>query len=56
MAFITRESNGHKTIQFVAADKKRRSVRLGKCSMGDADEFRRFLKRSEYSDVTVGRY
>lgn len=36
MASISREPNGKKTIQFVAADKKRRSVRLGKCSMSDA--------------------
>lgn len=36
MASITRQPNGHKTVQFVGADRKRRSVRLGKCSMSDA--------------------
>ena len=37
MASITRESNGRKTIQFVGADGLRRSIRLGKASMGDAE-------------------
>lgn len=30
MASITKQSNGHRTIQFVASDGKRRSIRLGK--------------------------
>lgn len=37
MASITRESNGRKTIQFIAPDGKRRSLRLGKCSMRTAE-------------------
>ncbi len=32
MASITREANSRRTIQFVGADKKRRSIRLGKVS------------------------
>jgi len=40
MASITRESNARKTIQFVGADGKRRSLRLGKCSIRTADAVR----------------
>jgi len=36
MASITREPNGRRTIQFVGADKKRRSLRLGKVSQRTA--------------------
>src|SRR6266404_5937449 len=37
MASISREPNGHRTIQFVAADGKRRSIRLGKISQHAAE-------------------
>ena len=37
MASISRETNGRKTIQFVAPDKRRRSLRLGKYSMRSAE-------------------
>ena len=37
MASITREGNGRRTIQFVAPDKKRRSIRLGKASQRTAE-------------------
>src|SRR3984957_9836815 len=40
MASITRESNGRKTIQFIAPDRRRRSIRLGKCSMRSAETVR----------------
>lgn len=36
MASITREANGRRTIQFVGADGKRRSIRLGKVSEREA--------------------
>ena len=36
MASISRQPNGRKTIQFVGADKRRRSIRLGKVSMRKA--------------------
>ncbi len=36
MASISKEPNGHRTIQFIGPDKKRRSVRLGKIGMADA--------------------
>jgi integrase len=37
MASISRESKGRRTIQFVGADKKRRSIRLGKVSQRTAE-------------------
>jgi len=37
MASITREPNGRRTIQFVGADGKRRSIRLGKCDQRTAE-------------------
>ena len=40
MASITKQANGRKTIQFVAADGKRRSIRLGKASVRDAEKFK----------------
>jgi len=37
MASISREPNGHRTIQFVAVDGKRKSIRLGKVSQHAAE-------------------
>ncbi|MEE9296465.1 MAG: integrase, partial [Phycisphaerae bacterium] len=37
MASITREPAGRRTIQFVGADKRRRSIRLGKASQRTAE-------------------
>ena len=37
MASISRQPNGRKTIQFVGPDRKRRSIRLGKCSLRHAE-------------------
>jgi integrase len=37
MASIAREANGRKTIQFIGADGKRRSLRLGKCAIKTAE-------------------
>ena len=37
MASISREKNGRRTIQFVAGDKKRKSIRLGKVSQRVAE-------------------
>jgi integrase len=37
MASISKQPNGHKIIQFKAADGKRRSIRLGKMSMRNAE-------------------
>ncbi len=40
-AHITREKNGHKTIQFTGVDGKRRSVRLGKMPQRSAETVKR---------------
>jgi integrase len=40
MASISREKNGHRTIQFVDASGTRRSLRLGKISQRDAEGFK----------------
>lgn len=40
MASITRDPNGRRTIQFVAADGKRKSIRLGKVSQRIAEEIK----------------
>jgi integrase len=40
MASITRETNGRRTIQFMAADGKRRSIRLGKVTQRLAEEIK----------------
>jgi integrase len=40
MASIIQRPNGHKWVQFVATDRKRRTVRLGKCSLKVADTVR----------------
>jgi integrase len=40
MASITRQTNGRRLIQFVAADGKRKSIRLGKVSQRVAEEVR----------------
>ena len=37
MASISKEPNGRRTIQFVGADGKRRSIRLGKVSQRTAE-------------------
>jgi integrase len=37
MASISKQPNGHRTIQFVAGDGRRRSIRLGKMSQRDAE-------------------
>jgi len=38
MASISKQKNGLKTVQFVGADGRRRSIRLGKCTMKHAQE------------------
>ncbi len=45
MASISKQPNGRKTIQFVGADGKRRSVRLGKSSMRQAEAVKVHVER-----------
>jgi hypothetical protein len=40
MASITKQKGGNRTIQFVAADGRRRSIRLGKVSQRQAESFK----------------
>src|SRR5262245_61566835 len=40
MASITRESNGRRTVQFIAPDGKRKSIRLGKVPQRVAEEIK----------------
>lgn len=50
MASISTDSNGRRTVQFVAKDGKRKSIRLGKVPMKTAEEVRR---RVEYLLASV---
>jgi integrase len=50
MASISSSPDGHRTIQFVSADKRRRSIRLGKMPMRTAEEVKR---RVEYLAAAV---
>ncbi len=52
MASITRESNGRKTIQFVGADGKRRSLRLGKCGIKTAEAVKVHVEQLVASTIT----
>ena len=45
MASINRDPNGRRTIQFMAADGKRKSIRLGKVSQRVAEEIRTKIER-----------
>jgi len=45
MASISRGKNGHKTIQFIGADSKRRSIRLGKSSIRQAESVKVHVER-----------
>ncbi len=44
MASIKSESNGRKTIQVVCPDGKRRSIRLGKCTVPQAEKVKRCIE------------
>ncbi len=52
MASITRYSNGRKMIQFIAADGKRRSLRLGKASLRDAAFIKTKVERLVSSTIS----
>ncbi len=51
MASISSDANGRRTIQFVATDGKRRSIRLGKVAIKIAEEIKR---RIEYIVAAMG--
>jgi hypothetical protein len=43
VASLTTEPGGRRTIQFIGADGKRRSFRLGKMALSDAREIKGYL-------------
>lgn len=51
MASISREPNGHRTIQFVARDGKRKSIRLGKVSEKIASQIKFKVERLNSSII-----
>jgi integrase len=54
MASISREPNGRRTVQFVGADGKRRSVRLGECNQRQAEIVRLHVERLAAAKRTGG--
>lgn len=52
MASISKQANGRKTVQFVGADAKRRSIRLGKISVRDAEKFKGRLENLVTASIT----
>lgn len=54
MASISRESNGRRTIQSVGADKKRRSIRLGKVSQRAAEAVQAKVEHLVVASITGG--
>ena len=52
MASISTDANGNRTIQFVAKDRKRKSVRLGKMPMKDAKEFKTKIAALNTATIT----
>ena len=52
MASITRESNGRRVIQFVAPDKRRRSIRLGKVSQRAAEAVKFRIEQLVTAQIT----
>lgn len=52
MASISRQPNGHRTIQFVGADRKRRSIRLGKIDAKQAERIRLMVESLVSASIT----
>lgn len=51
MATIRKEPNGRKTVLVVCGDEKRRSIRLGKCSMKDAHSAKSHIERLNAAQI-----
>lgn len=52
MASISKDPKGNRTIQFVGRDRKRRSIRLGKCSQRQADAVKVHVERLVHASIT----
>ena len=51
MASITKRPNGHKWIQFTDKSKKRKTIRLGKCSLRDAQRISTHVDRLNFCQI-----
>ncbi len=52
MASISKDARGNRTIQFVAKDRKRKSIRLGKCSQRQAEAVKVHVERLVHATIT----
>ena len=52
MASITKDARGNRTIQFVGIDRKRRSIRLGKCSQRQAEAIKVHVERLVHATMS----
>ena len=52
MASISKDAKGNRTIQFVSRDRKRKSIRLGKCSQRQADAVKVHVERLVHANIT----
>lgn len=52
MASITSEPNGHKTIQFVNKARKRKSIRVGKCSQRQAEALKERIEALNAAQIS----
>ena len=51
MSSISKRPNGHKWIQFTDKNKKRKTIRLGKCSLKDAQRISTHVDRLNFSQI-----
>lgn len=52
MASISKDARGNRTIQFVGKDRKRRSIRMGKCSQRQAEAVKVHVERLVHANIT----
>jgi len=52
VASISKDAKGNRTIQFVGRDRKRKSIRLGKCSQRQADAVKVHVERLVHANIT----
>lgn len=52
MASISKDARGNRSIQFVGKDRKRRTVRLGKCSQRQAEAVKVHVERLVHAKIT----
>jgi integrase len=52
VASITKDPKGNRSIQFVGKDRKRRTVRIGKCSQRQAEAVKVHVERLDHASIT----